>query len=64
MLTGVEVLIAACARDHQEAIRSLTAMEPRLRAEMLEQGGTLLAEFSRAWEMPRASAICLMWALV
>ena len=46
MLTGVEVLIAACARDRKETIRSLTAMEPRLRAEMLEQGGTLLAEFS------------------
>jgi ankyrin repeat protein len=46
MLTEVEALIAACARDHKEIIRSLTAAEPRLKSEMLEQGGTLLAEFS------------------
>ena len=45
-LTGVEALIAACARDHKEAIRSLIATEPQLKSEMLEQGGTLLAEFS------------------
>lgn len=46
MLTGVDALIAACARDHKETIRSLTAAEPQLKSELTEQGGTLLAEFS------------------
>ncbi len=46
ILTGVEALIAACARDDKKAIRSLTAIEPRLKSGMLEQGGTLLTEFS------------------
>ena len=45
-LTGVHALIAACARDHKEAIQSLTAAEPELKLEMIELGGTLLAEFS------------------
>jgi hypothetical protein len=46
MLTGVDALIAACARDHKETIRSLTAAEPQLNLRMGEQGGTLLAEFA------------------
>lgn len=45
-LMGVDRLIAACARDHKETIRSLTAAEPQLKSEVIEQGGTLLAEFS------------------
>jgi ankyrin repeat protein len=45
-LTGIDTLIAACARDQKATIRSLTATEPRLKLELLEQGGSLLAEFS------------------
>jgi ankyrin repeat protein len=45
-LTGVDALIAACARDQIETIRSLIAAQPELRAELIEEGGTLLAEFS------------------
>jgi ankyrin repeat protein len=45
-LSGVEALIAACARDPKESVRALIAAEPRLKSEMMEQGGTLLAEFS------------------
>lgn len=46
ILTGVDALVAACARDRQETIRSLTVAEPQLRLEAIAQGGTLLAEFS------------------
>jgi ankyrin repeat protein len=45
-LTGVDALIAACARDHKETIRSLIAVEPQLKLNLIEQGGTLLAEFA------------------
>jgi ankyrin repeat protein len=45
-LAGVDALVAACARDRQETIRSLVVPEPRLQSELIEQGGTLLAEFS------------------
>lgn len=45
-LVGVDVLIAACARDRQEEIRSLVAAEPQLKSAIVERGGTLLAEFS------------------
>ncbi len=45
-LTGADALIAACARDQKEAIRSLTAAGPELRSEVIEQGGTLLAQFA------------------
>jgi ankyrin repeat protein len=45
-LTGVDALIAACARDHKEEIRSLLVSQPRLQSELIEQGGTLLSEFS------------------
>jgi ankyrin repeat protein len=43
---GVDRLIAACAMDDRETIRSLTANDPGLRAELVELGGTLLAEFA------------------
>ena len=46
LLVNADALIAACARDHKETIRSLTAAEPQLKSEVIEQGGTLLAEFS------------------
>jgi ankyrin repeat protein len=43
-LHGVDHLIAACARDDREAILALSAGEPALVAELIAQGGTLLAE--------------------
>ena len=43
---GVDRLIAACARDDRDAIRSLMASEPNLVTELRERGGTLLAEFA------------------
>ncbi len=45
-LRGVDRLIAACAQNRGEAIRSLTTTEPRLVAELVAEGGTLLAEFA------------------
>jgi ankyrin repeat protein len=45
-LTGIDALIAACARDQKAAIRSLTSAAPGLKLQVMEQGGTLLAEFS------------------
>jgi hypothetical protein len=43
---GVDRLIAACARDDRDAIRSLKAGEPTRVTELRERGGTLLAEFA------------------
>jgi hypothetical protein len=45
-LTGVDALIAACARNRKGVITSLTSATPGLKAQLVEQGGTLLAEFS------------------
>ena len=45
-LYGVDRLIAACATDDRETIRDLLASEPQLRDELIEEGGTLLAEFA------------------
>jgi ankyrin repeat protein len=45
-LDGVDRLIAACARDDREAILALSAGEPALVAEIIAQGGNLLAEFA------------------
>jgi ankyrin repeat protein len=45
-LEGVDRLIAACAVADDEAIRTLTAQEPRLVDQLLAHGGTLLAEFA------------------
>jgi ankyrin repeat protein len=45
-LQGVERLIAACARGWDEEVRSIAQAEPRLVAEVVEQGGKLLAEFA------------------
>jgi ankyrin repeat protein len=43
---GLERLIAACARNDGEAIRSIAGSEPLLVNELLAEGGTLLAEFA------------------
>lgn len=51
-LTGIDALIAACARDQQEVIRLLTSETPRLRSELIESGGSLLAEFSGVGNLP------------
>jgi ankyrin repeat protein len=45
-LTGIDALIAGCARDHKETIRSLVEAEPQVKSELIARGGTLLAEFS------------------
>ena len=46
VLTGVDRLIAACARNDGEAIRLMTGQEPQLVREVVAQGGPLLAEFA------------------
>jgi ankyrin repeat protein len=43
---GVDRLIAACASDDRETIRSIAANQPQLVKELVARGGTLLAEFS------------------
>lgn len=43
---GVDALIAGCARNHKETIRSILAAEPQLKSALIDEGGTLLAEFS------------------
>lgn len=45
-LHGVERLIAACARDDAAAVQTITEREPGLVRELLDQGGTLLAQFA------------------
>lgn len=50
--TGVDRLIAACALDDREAIRSIVSAEPALLAELQGRGGTLLAEFAGVGNTP------------
>lgn len=45
-LDGVERLIAACARNDAESVRSIADSEPQLVGEVLAEGGELLAEFA------------------
>ncbi len=45
-LVGVDRLIAACAQNKIEAIRTLTKIEPNLIPDLIAQAGTLLAEFA------------------
>lgn len=45
-LTGIDALLAACARDRQDAIRSLIDAEPQLKTWLMAHGGTLLAQFA------------------
>jgi ankyrin repeat protein len=51
-LTGIDALIAACARDRKETIRFLIAAQPQMKSELIDQGGTLLAEFSGVGNLP------------
>lgn len=44
--TGAVALLAACARDQRETIRSLVTAEPELVAQIIAHGGTLLAQFA------------------
>ena len=48
-LQGVDRLIGACAMNDAARVRELTQREPQLVAQLLEQGGTLLAEFTGTW---------------
>jgi hypothetical protein len=45
-LRGVDRLIGACAVDDRDTIRAVLAADLQLKAELLAQGGTLLAEFA------------------
>jgi ankyrin repeat protein len=45
-LQGADALIAACAQDDHESMRTLTTSQPQLLAEVVEQGGTLLTLFA------------------
>ncbi len=45
-LTGVEALLAACARNDREAVDSLLAADPQLKSELGVHAGTVLAQFS------------------
>ena len=45
-LSGVDRLIAACARGNTELVRSIAGAEPRLVDELIAEGGELLAEFA------------------
>lgn len=44
--SGVDRLIAACARGNMAAVHAIGASEPQLVKELLAQGGRLLAEFA------------------
>jgi len=48
-LSGVERLIAACARNDAAGVRAIAGGEPQLVREVLAEGGTLLAEFAGTW---------------
>ncbi|HTM49979.1 MAG TPA: ankyrin repeat domain-containing protein, partial [Bryobacteraceae bacterium] len=43
---GVDALIAGCARNHKETVRTILAAEPQLKSDLIREGGTLLAEFA------------------
>jgi ankyrin repeat protein len=45
-LEGVDKLIAACAMNDEAAIRTITASEPQLIADLQPEGGKVLAEFA------------------
>jgi ankyrin repeat protein len=48
-LSGVDRLIAACARGDADLVRSIAAAEPETVGELLKQGGGRLAEFAGTW---------------
>jgi ankyrin repeat protein len=45
-LPGVERLLAACARNDGAAVRAIAAQDPQFVADIISDGGTLLAEFA------------------
>ena len=45
-MSGVDRLIAACARNDHASVRAMAAGEPQLVRELLAEGGRLLAEFA------------------
>ena len=45
-LSGVEALIAACARDDAATVRTLLQGDPGLAGQLLKEGGVLLAQFA------------------
>lgn len=45
-LAGVDRLIAACARNDAEAIRSIAAKDPQLVRQLVAEGGPLIVEFA------------------
>ena len=45
-LSGVERLLAACACNDAEQVRAIVGSDPKLAAEVLAEGGKLLAEFA------------------
>jgi ankyrin repeat protein len=45
-LTGVEALIADCAKADDDAIRAIVATDPGLVEQLVGEGGTVLAEFA------------------
>lgn len=45
-LLGIDQLIAACAKDDTDEVRSLGMGEPDFATQLLAEGGTLLAEFA------------------
>jgi len=48
-LHGLDQLLAACARNDGNAVRSMVQREPGLVRELLAQGGARLAEFTGTW---------------
>ena len=48
-LAGADRLIAACATNNTAQIRELTTGDPQLVAQILADGGKLLAEFTGTW---------------
>jgi len=45
-LTGVEALIAACAKADDDAIRAIISADPEFVEQLVAEGGTVLAEFA------------------
>ncbi|MEP7326613.1 MAG: ankyrin repeat domain-containing protein [Gemmatimonadota bacterium] len=48
-LQGVDRLIAACARNNADLVRSIARNEPGLITSLLAQGGARIAEFAATW---------------
>jgi ankyrin repeat protein len=48
-LSGVDRLIAACARNRPDVVHTIAQQEPGLVRELLAQGGARIAEFAATW---------------